>query len=133
MPRRPRLVPTASDAEEGVDHNADFLDFGLDAMGKTVVTFGTTVVAFPGVVAFSRTGNTFTIATLFFGFGRQGRMPEAGLRLRGVDDARSAAAFAVVISSLFGTGANLTASTLHDAAIPLAAVAVSFVCDDVTD
>ena len=102
-------------------------------MGKTVVTFGTTAVAFPGVVAFSSTGNTFTIGTLFFGFGRLRSMPEAGTRLRGVDDARSAAAFVVVISSLFGTGASLTASTLHDAAIPLAVGAVSFVCDDVTD
>ena len=100
-------------------------------MGKTAITFGTTLVTLPGGV--SRPGNTFTIGTLFFGFGRLGRMPEAGLRLCGVDDARSAAAFPVMISSLFGTGANLIASTLHDAAIPWAAVAVSFVCDDMTD
>ena len=100
-------------------------------MGKTAITFGTTLVTLPGGV--SRPGNTFTIGTLFFGFGRLRPMAEAELRLCGVDDARSGAAFAVMISSLFGTGANLIASTLHDAAIPWAAVAVSFVCDDVTD
>ena len=102
-------------------------------MGETVATFGTTAIAFPAVVAFSEAGGSFTIGTLFFGFGKQGPMPAAGLRLRGVDGARSAAAFAVVMSSLFGTGANLATSTLQDAAIPLAAVAVSRVCDDTTD
>ena len=94
-------------------------------MGETVATFGTTAVAFPG------TGGTFTILTILFG--GQAPMPSARLRLRGFDRGGSAAPFAAMISSLFGTGANLATSTLQDAAIPLASVAVSRVCDDMTD
>ena len=58
-------------------------------------------------------------------------MPSARLRPL-VDRGESAAAFVAVISSLFGTGANFATSTSHDAATPLAAVAVSRACDGVT-